>query len=115
MLADEVRARQDLELQTVELSITTYRCVPPDLRLRTAESAVAEYLDALNRTVVERMQVGGEAFVSNALLRGRYVLRSCVVNIHTRASDMATVADVSARLGRELDATMRPVALRQDA
>ncbi len=115
VLADEVRARPDLELQTVELSITTYRCLPRDLRTRAAENAVAEYLDALNRAVVERMQLGGEAFVSNALLRGRYVLRSCVVNIHTRASDMAVVADVSARLGRELDATMRPVALRPGA
>jgi len=58
------------------------------------------------------MQVGGEAFVSNAVIRGRYVLRACVVNFNTRVTDVLAVADISSRMGRELDAELRPAALR---
>ena len=111
-LADIVRTKPDLELMTQALSITTYRCVPPDLRGRLGETAVDEYLDMLNREVLDRMQKGGEAFVSNAVIRGRYVLRACVVNFHTRASDIAAVAEISARMGRELDEELRPATLR---
>jgi len=111
-LADVVRAHPELEFMTHSLSITTYRCVPPDLRSRVGEPAVEEYLSALNREVLSRMQNGGEAFVSNAVLQGRYVLRACVVNFNTRASDMDAVAEISARMGREIDLEMRVEGLR---
>ena len=38
-------------------------------------SSVAEYLDRLNEALLERIQRSGEAFVSNAVVRGRYALR----------------------------------------
>jgi glutamate/tyrosine decarboxylase-like PLP-dependent enzyme len=112
VLADAVRKQPGLEFMTLGLSITTYRCVPPDLKGRIGEAAVDEYLDTLNKQVLERIQAGGEAFVSNAVIHGRYVLRSCVVNFNTRAADMEAVAQVSARLGREVDAGLRPAELR---
>ena len=111
-MADAVRRIPDLEFVTCGLSITTYRCVPPDLRSRIGEVAVDAYLDILNKEVLARMQVGGEAFVSNAVIRGRYVLRACVVNFNTRVTDVQAVADISSRMGRELDAELRPAALR---
>ena len=111
-MADAVRRIPDLEFATCGLSITTYRCVPPDLRGRIGEVAVDAYLDILNKEVLARMQVGGEAFVSNAVIRGRYVLRACVVNFNTRVTDVQAVADISSRMGRELDAELRPAALR---
>jgi hypothetical protein len=40
------------------------------------------------------------------------VLRACVVNIHTRSEDMLAVAEISARMGREIDAELRPEGLR---
>jgi len=106
------RAHAELELVTRSLSIATYRFVPADLRDRAGEAAMAEYLDLLNREVVDRLQRGGELFVSNAVVRGRYVLRACVVNFHTRAEDMQAVAAISARVGREVDARLRPANLR---
>ena len=39
------------------------------------------------------LQRGGEIFVSNAVIGGRYALRACIVNFHT------TAADVEARAG----------------
>jgi glutamate/tyrosine decarboxylase-like PLP-dependent enzyme len=111
LLADAVRATPELELKTQDLSITTWRCVPQDLRGRIGEPAVDEYLDTLNKEVLARMQTGGEAFVSNAVLGGRYVLRACVVNFHTKAADIEAVAAISARMGREFDSQLRPAAL----
>src|SRR6185503_12456393 len=47
-MARAVEARADLELVTQELSITTFRYLPPDLRARRDEPAVQDYLDTLN-------------------------------------------------------------------
>jgi len=110
-LAEAVRTHPDLEFFTHSLSITTYRCVPPDLRARAGSPAVDEYLDALNKEVLERIQSGGEAFVSNAVIRDRYVLRACVTNFNARPADLAAVAEISARVGRAVDAERRPAGL----
>ncbi|NOT33029.1 MAG: aspartate aminotransferase family protein [Candidatus Eisenbacteria bacterium] len=110
-LAEAVKAHPELEFCTHELSITTYRFVPADLRGRIGEPAVDAYLDALNREVLERVQSGGEAFVSNAVIRGRYMLRACVVNFNTRTADMAALVVLSARVGRDVDTDLRPSAL----
>ena len=50
---------------------------------------------------------GGEAFVSNALVRGRYVLRACIVNFHTTYEDVEAIPEIVVRTGRSLDARMR--------
>ena len=50
------------------------------------------------------MQEGGEAFVSNALIQGVYVLRACVVNFRTTRADIDAVAAITVRLGREVAA-----------
>ena len=47
------------------------------------DPAVEEYLNTLNRQVLDRLQRGGEAFVSNAVVDNRYLLRACIVNFHT--------------------------------
>lgn len=57
------------------------------------------------------MQIGGEAFVSNAVIRGRYVLRAYIVNFNTRVEDLYAVVAISARMGRDLDAELRPASL----
>jgi aromatic-L-amino-acid decarboxylase len=107
-MADAVRRRADLELVTQDLSITTFRYVPPDLRSSIGDASVERHLDALNRELLDRIQRGGEAFVSNAVVGGRYVLRACIVNFHTTLTDVEAVIDVAARVGREVDAQRRP-------
>jgi aromatic-L-amino-acid decarboxylase len=111
VLAAAVREHPELEFFTHDLSITTWRYVPADLSARKTEPAVAEHLEALNKELLARIQEGGEAFVSNAVIHGRYVLRACVVNMHTRASDMHAVAELSVRMGRAIDAELRPPGL----
>ncbi len=65
------------------------------------------YLDALNRELLDRLQRGGETFVSNAVVGGRYVLRACIVNFHTTQSDVEAVPGIVARVGRTVDTELR--------
>jgi glutamate/tyrosine decarboxylase-like PLP-dependent enzyme len=110
-MAESVRAEPDLELATQDLSITTFRFVPADLRPRAGTRRVDEYVDLLNRTLLDRIQRGGEAFVSNAVVGGRYLLRACIVNFHTRAADVEALVEIVMRVGRAVDAELRAQAM----
>jgi glutamate/tyrosine decarboxylase-like PLP-dependent enzyme len=106
-MAEAITRHPDLELVTQELSIATFRYVPPDLRPRIGEAGVEARLDALNRELLDRLQRGGEAFVSNAVVFGRYVLRACIVNFHTARADVEALPEIVARIGRAVDANGR--------
>jgi hypothetical protein len=58
------------------------------------------------------IQMDGRVYPSNAVLNGRFVLRSCIVNFRTEAEEMDLLLDVAAELGSKLDADLRPEALR---
>ena len=105
-MADAIAAHPDLDLVTQELSIATFRYVPPDLRAKPLAETAA-YLDDLNRALLDALQRGGEAFVSNALVSGRYVLRACIVNFHTTLADVQALPEIVARTGRRIDSEMR--------
>ena len=100
-------ARSELQALTHGLSITTYRFIPSDLRSRADEDRVRAYLNELNQEIQGRMERGGEAFVSNAVLGETYALRMCVVNFRTTLEDVVALADVTERLGREADRDLR--------
>ena len=107
-MAERIRARADMEVVTQDLSITTFRYLPPDLRAMSGDSTIGAYLETLNRELLDRLQRGGEAFVSNAVISGRYVLRACIVNFHTTMKDVEELPEIVARVGREIDAQRRP-------
>jgi len=111
-MAAAVDRHPELQFMTQDLSITTFRYVPDDLRNRLGEDIVENHLDSLNQELLNHMQRGGEAFVSNAVIRGRYALRACIVNFHTGAADVVAVPEIAVRLGRTLDARLRPHTLR---
>lgn len=97
---DAVSRHPDLEPFTCHLSIATFRYVPPDID-RSAGSA-QEYLDEVNAQIVEKLQLGGEMFVSNAIVGGRYLLRACIVNFRTTLADVEAVPAIVARVGSQL-------------
>jgi glutamate/tyrosine decarboxylase-like PLP-dependent enzyme len=107
-MAEAIRRHAELQLVSQGLSITTFRYVPRDLRANLGEPAAERHLDALNRELLDRLQRGGEAFVSNAVVGGRYVLRACIVNFHTGRTDVEAVPEIAARVGRIVDAALRP-------
>ena len=108
-LFERVAAHPEIEAVTQALSITTFRYVPTDLDTPPGGDREA-YLNTLNEALLERIQGSGEAFVSNAVVDGRYLLRACIVNFHTRASDIDAIPEIVVRLGREVDAGLRAVA-----
>jgi aromatic-L-amino-acid/L-tryptophan decarboxylase len=110
-MADHVDEHPELELMTQSLSVTTFRYVPADLSGAQGDRTVDEYLDALNQELLDSLQRGGEVFVSNAIVGGRYALRACIVNFHTTPSDVEAVPSIVARYGRTLDGRRRPAAL----
>jgi len=95
----------------VGLSITCFRYVPPDLPAEPEREREA-YLDLLNLRIMTEIQLDGRVLYSNALVRGRFALRSCLVNFRTEARDMEAVVDVTAEIGAGLDRELRPEGLR---
>jgi aromatic-L-amino-acid/L-tryptophan decarboxylase len=104
-----VQAHPDLQPFTLGLSIATFRYLPPDLAGR---AGTEEYLDALNEELLTRLKTGGEAFLSNAIVRGRFVLRACIVNFRTTRPDVEALPAIVARYGIEADRDLRPAGLR---
>jgi aromatic-L-amino-acid/L-tryptophan decarboxylase len=106
-MAAAVDRHPELQLMTQALSIATFRYVPSALRARIGDPAVETELDALNASLLDALQRGGELFVSNAVIRGRYALRACIVNFHTAVADVEAVPEIVARVGRTLDVGLR--------
>ncbi|MEE9236163.1 MAG: aspartate aminotransferase family protein [Thermoplasmata archaeon] len=121
MISDDIRlskelyrlaeADPELEALTQSLSITTFRYLPTDLR-GTPEEREA-YLNALNASLLTLLQEGGEVFLSNAVVGGKFALRVCVVNFRTNSKDIAALPVIVKRVGRQLDTEMRPEGLRK--
>jgi len=95
----------ELEALSNSLSITTFRYVPQDLK----GSADAEpYLNRLNSELLTSLQAGGEVFLSNAMLRDKFALRTCIVNFRTSIEDIRALPELVVREGARIDATLRP-------
>jgi len=74
------------------------------MRGAVGTEAAEQYLNALNETLLDRIQRGGEVFVSNAVINGKYLLRACIVNFQTTHEDVEAVPEIVARLGRAIHA-----------
>jgi aromatic-L-amino-acid decarboxylase len=100
-----VEAHPELQAFTQGLSITTFRYVPPDLI--SGPEHVEAYLNQLNTELLNRLQKSGEALLSNAVIRGTFLLRACIVNFRTSLEDIEALPVLVTRIGREVDAALR--------
>ena len=103
-LYEMIKKTPDLEAFTQNLSITTFRYAP-DTGHKSAEER-EKYLNELNMALLTRLQEGGEAFVSNAVINGTYLLRVCIVNFRTDLHDIEALPEIILRLGKEVEAEM---------
>jgi glutamate/tyrosine decarboxylase-like PLP-dependent enzyme len=120
MLADDIRlaknlyelvAKQpELEAFTQSLSITTFRYIPADLKLNSDRAQ--DYLNQLNTELLTRLQNSGEAYLSNAVIDGKFALRACIVNFRTSLEDIEALPEIVLRIGREVDSALRPEGLK---
>ena len=99
-LFDLLQSHPEFEVMTQNLSITTFRYVPPALRSRVGEPAVEASLNKLNKELLARVEKSGRAFLSNAVIDGRYAMRACIVNFRTADADVEALPDIVAALGR---------------
>ena len=84
-LAGAVRDCADLELAApVELSAVCFRH-------RVAENAGEDERNRFNTTLLKRIQQHGRIYLSNAVIRGKFCLRACIVNHRTTDADVDAV------------------------
>lgn len=101
-LADD---NPELEAITQNLSITTLRYRPSD------HIYSEERLNELNEKLLNILQEGGELFLSNAVLDGKYCLRACIVNFRTAEKDIEETIQIIVREGKKIHAVWRREAL----
>ena len=57
-------------------------------------------LNELNEDLLARVEKSGQAFLSNAVIGGKYAMRACIVNFRTSDADIEAVPEIIAALGR---------------
>ena len=94
-LASLVEDHEDTELVAApQLSIMCFRYAPAGLD--------DTEIDRLNSEIRDRVQAEGNDLMSPTTLRGRPVLRTCIINHATRAEHIEGLFDSVIRIGREL-------------
>src|SRR2546423_12632277 len=111
-LHEFVGEQELLEQGTLALSISTFRFVPAELRGRS-DAATTDYVNELNARTATALRLSGRAFVSNAHIGDRYMLRACIVNFRTTLDDVKLLPGLIVELGRALDAKLRPATTRR--
>jgi glutamate/tyrosine decarboxylase-like PLP-dependent enzyme len=89
----------ELEAVTQNLSITTLRYVPLDL---PNDKDREDHLNKLNEDLLNKLQLGGEVFLSNAVVNKKYCLRACIVNFRTSGKDIEEVIEIIVKEGRKV-------------
>jgi aromatic-L-amino-acid/L-tryptophan decarboxylase len=81
LLAAIIRETPQLELLApVELSAVCFRY-----------RAQGTHLDELNAAILRRVIANGRVYISNAVVRGQFALRACLVNHRTEPADVALI------------------------
>jgi glutamate/tyrosine decarboxylase-like PLP-dependent enzyme len=101
-LRDAVAAHPSFEVFTQSLSITTFRYIPDDLRATLASPETGALLDDLNQRLLTAIEASGTAFLSNAVVGGKFALRACIVNFHTSETDVDALPELIAGLAQSL-------------
>lgn len=91
-LADK---QEELEAVTQNLSIATFRYKPQNYKEDN------NYINTLNETLLDELQKGGEMFLSNAIIEGKYCLRTCIVNFRTTKKDIKECINIIVKEGRK--------------
>jgi glutamate/tyrosine decarboxylase-like PLP-dependent enzyme len=96
-LADAVQKTPALELlEPQNLSIVCFRFAPPERRHDPAA------LNAVNHALLERLQLGGRAFVSSTVIDDTFWLRACIINYRTKEEDVDMLPPLVAELGQQV-------------
>jgi glutamate/tyrosine decarboxylase-like PLP-dependent enzyme len=108
-LGELIRDSEDFELLApVVLSIICFRYVPADLRkqIGSADPSIRQHaekeLDRINNDITVKVQRGGDAYISNATIKGKFALRACITNYRTTENDMPLLLDIIRKTATEV-------------
>ena len=101
LLFESAQTHPELEALTQSLSIATFRYVP--LNYGPDEN----YLNTLNEKLLNELEQGGEVFLSNAVIAGKYCLRACIVNYRTSKKDILETIDIIVLEGRKVHEALK--------
>ncbi len=88
----QIEASTELELMSpASLGVVTFRRHPAGVDDEAA-------LERINASLAERMEQGGEVFVSTSRVRGRHVLRLCVLNHSTTQREVDRALELAQSL-----------------
>ena len=96
LLFELAQKHSELEAISQNLSITTFRYVP------LKSDTDSDYLNKLNEELLNELQAGGEVFLSNAIVKGQYCLRACIVNFRTSEKDIEEIIEIVIREGKRV-------------
>ena len=109
-LAFLVDESEDFELLApVELSICCFRYLPNKIlaQLNGASGGDGQTLERalndFNERLMSRVQTSGRAYLSNAMVDGRFALRACITNFRTTKQDIEETVRVVRELALELE------------
>jgi aromatic-L-amino-acid decarboxylase len=94
-----VKEQEELETVSHHLSIVNFRYIPAGFKNCLGAD---DYLNKLNEEILNRLQAGGEVFVSNAVIGNKYCLRACIVNFRTTEKDIDILTKVVLHTGRQI-------------
>jgi len=84
-LVNQLKCSDHFEIfEPQHLSIVCFRYVTQNL-------GHLQDLNELNKAIVEKVQLGGEVFLSNTLIDDTFWLRACIVNPRTREEDIVVL------------------------
>lgn len=102
-LAETLRGEPDFEVfEPQSLSIVCFRFLPKEL---CRDESV---LNALNKALLERMQLEGKSFLSSTVMDGKFWLRACIVNPRTSLEDILALIECSREAGLKCMKTISP-------
>jgi glutamate/tyrosine decarboxylase-like PLP-dependent enzyme len=87
------------------LSITSFSYIPENIQ--GIEEKHQDYLNDLNKKILQEVQNSGKAFISNALVGGRYLLRACLVNFRTREKDLDILLELVSEYGAAMEENLQ--------
>jgi len=103
---------EDFELLApVELSICCFRYLPREFQVRLKATSEAERarieseLDQLNTKIMLTIQRGGQAYLSNATIRGKFALRACITNFRTTRADIDKTLEIIRESAKAVETT----------
>ena len=94
-LTELIAEEPALELMApVELSVVCFR-------FRGKRDTSDDALNGLNTSILKRIVERGRVYLSNALLRGRFCLRACIVNHRTTDADVESIVSETLAAAKE--------------